>query len=38
LIALIDEAEKLSRVRQVQQFGHGGWVVLVEKLLRQSRP
>jgi predicted ATPase len=28
----------ISRVRQVQQFGHGGWVVLVEKLLRQSRP
>ena len=28
----------VSRVRQVQQFGHGGWVVLVEKLLRQSRP
>jgi hypothetical protein len=27
-----------SCVRQVQQFGHGGWVVPVEKLLRQSRP
>ncbi len=27
-----------SRVRQVQQFGHGGWVVLVEKLLSSAEP
>jgi hypothetical protein len=36
--SMLDVRRELSRVRQVQQFDHGGWVVSVENLPFQSRP